>query len=128
MKYGIILTEGDPRQAAEMAALAEDAGWDGAFTWDGISVGPMDTYDPWVVLAAMAVRTSRVRMGAMVTPPSRRRPSKLAPPDDRTQAASQVERWREAGATWWIESDWEGGTVDAIRRRIEAGPPRSDGR
>ena len=28
---------------------AEAAGWDGVFTWDGIAIGPGDTYDPWVV-------------------------------------------------------------------------------
>ncbi len=38
-------------------------GWDGVFTWDGIALGTMDTYDPWVVMAAMAMRTSRVRLG-----------------------------------------------------------------
>jgi alkanesulfonate monooxygenase SsuD/methylene tetrahydromethanopterin reductase-like flavin-dependent oxidoreductase (luciferase family) len=29
-----------------------------------------------------------------------------------------------AGATWWIHSDWESIGTDALRRRIEAGPPR----
>jgi hypothetical protein len=38
----------------------------------------MEAYDPWVVMAAMAMRTERVRLGAIVTPPSRRRPWKLA--------------------------------------------------
>ncbi|HEY7968613.1 MAG TPA: LLM class flavin-dependent oxidoreductase, partial [Candidatus Limnocylindrales bacterium] len=36
------------------------------------------TYDPWVVLAAMAMRTERVSLGAILTPPPRRRPWKLA--------------------------------------------------
>ena len=35
-------------------------------------------YDPWVVLTAMAMRTERVRLGALVFAPSRRRPWKLA--------------------------------------------------
>ena len=78
MRHGIVLTAGDPREAAEMAAAAEAAGWDGVFTWDGIAIGPGDTYDPWVVMAAMAMRTERVRLGAIVTPPARRRPWKLA--------------------------------------------------
>lgn len=78
MKHGIIITTGDPRTVAELAAEAEAAGWDGVFTWDGMSVGDGDTYDPWVVLAAMAMRTERVRLGAIVTPPPRRRPWKLA--------------------------------------------------
>lgn len=78
MRYGIILTAGDPRTAADLAAEAETAGWDGVFTWDGIAIGTTDTYDPWVTMAAMAMRTSRVRLGAIITPPARRRPWKLA--------------------------------------------------
>ena len=78
MRFGFIVTAGEPREAAELAAAAEAAGWDGVFTWDGIAIGPMYTYDPWVVMAAMAMRTERVTLGAIVTPPSRRRPWKLA--------------------------------------------------
>jgi hypothetical protein len=36
-----------------------------------------------------------------------------------------VKRWADAGATFWVESDWSMGD-DAVarhRRRIEAGPP-----
>ena len=78
MQYGFIVTAGDPRTAAALAAEAESAGWDGVFTWDGIAIGEGDTYDPWVVMAAMAMTTERVRLGAIVTPPARRRPWKLA--------------------------------------------------
>jgi alkanesulfonate monooxygenase SsuD/methylene tetrahydromethanopterin reductase-like flavin-dependent oxidoreductase (luciferase family) len=77
VNYGFIIPKGDPRTVAELAREAEEAGWDGAFYWDGISIGEMDTYDPWVVMAAMAMRTRRVRIGAMLTPPARRRPWKL---------------------------------------------------
>jgi alkanesulfonate monooxygenase SsuD/methylene tetrahydromethanopterin reductase-like flavin-dependent oxidoreductase (luciferase family) len=63
---------------AELAREVEEAGWDGVFYWDGICVGAMETYDPWVVMAAMAMRTERVRIGAVLTPPARRRPWKLA--------------------------------------------------
>jgi alkanesulfonate monooxygenase SsuD/methylene tetrahydromethanopterin reductase-like flavin-dependent oxidoreductase (luciferase family) len=37
----------------------------------------------------------------------------------------RVREWVDAGATWWVESDWTGGD-DAVQRhrtRIEAGPP-----
>jgi alkanesulfonate monooxygenase SsuD/methylene tetrahydromethanopterin reductase-like flavin-dependent oxidoreductase (luciferase family) len=34
--------------------------------------------DPWVALAAVALRTSRIRIGTLVTPLARRRPWKLA--------------------------------------------------
>jgi alkanesulfonate monooxygenase SsuD/methylene tetrahydromethanopterin reductase-like flavin-dependent oxidoreductase (luciferase family) len=79
MNYGFIVTSGDPRTVADLANEAEEAGWDGAFYWDGIiAIGEFETYDPWVVMAAMAMRTGRVRIGAMLTPPARRRPWKLA--------------------------------------------------
>ncbi len=78
MRYGFLLPTGGPREVAELAREVEEEGWDGAFYWDGIAIGEMDTYDPWVVMAAMAMRTERVRIGAMLTPPARRRPWKLA--------------------------------------------------
>src|SRR5581483_294045 len=78
MRYGFIITGGDPRTAAELAREAEDAGWDGVFTWDGIAIPDVPSYDPWVTMAAMAMPTERVRLGAVLTPPSRRRPWKLA--------------------------------------------------
>jgi len=78
VRYGFLVTTGDPRTAADLAATAEAAGWDAVFTWDGIAIGDGDTYDPWVVMAAMAMRTERVRLGAILTPPARRRPWKLA--------------------------------------------------
>jgi alkanesulfonate monooxygenase SsuD/methylene tetrahydromethanopterin reductase-like flavin-dependent oxidoreductase (luciferase family) len=267
VKAGIVITTGDPRAAAELAAEAEAAGWDGVFSWDGVAIGTMDIYDPWVVMAAMAMRTDRVTVGAMVSPPSRRRPWKLAreamtldrlsngrlvlpvglgalddgafgnvgeptkariraemldeslaileglwsgepfgfegrhyrfepmtfrptpvqrpripiwvvgawgkersvaralrfdailpqtsdpadiralaaraarerpdrpidivvegtTPDDPERAAAVIAPLAEAGATWWIESDWTGATVDSLRKRIAAGPPRVSG-
>jgi hypothetical protein len=78
VKFGVIVTTGDPRTAADLAADAETAGWDGVFYWDGVAIGEAEMYDPWVVMAAMAMRTGRVTLGAIVTPPSRRRPWKLA--------------------------------------------------
>ena len=270
MKAGIILTAGDPRTQADLAGDAEAAGWDGVFTWDGIAIGETEIYDPWVMLAALAMRTERVTLGAIVTPPARRRPWKLAreamtldrlsggrlvlpvglgalddgafgnvgePTDARTRAelldesldilaglwsgepfgyagrhyrfgpmtfrptplqrpripiwvvavasseasiaralrydgivsqvtepaglaeiaatvrarleprdgpfeivaqgstppdadraADIVTPWAEAGATWWLDAHWEGATVDSLRRRIAAGPPRPSGR
>jgi alkanesulfonate monooxygenase SsuD/methylene tetrahydromethanopterin reductase-like flavin-dependent oxidoreductase (luciferase family) len=268
VKAGIIVTAGEPRDQAELATAAEEAGWDGVFTWDGVAIGAGDTYDPWVVMAAMAMRTERVTLGAVVTPPARRRPWKLAreamtldrlsggrlvlpvglgalddagfgnvgePTETRARAelldeslaildglwsgepfgfdgahyrfapmtfrptpaqrpripvwvvaigtsersmaratrwdglvtqvssasdlapitawldrerpswhadgfdliaqgstppaparADEVVRpWAEAGATWWIDADWEGSTVESVRRRIAAGPPRA---
>ncbi|MEI2650993.1 MAG: LLM class flavin-dependent oxidoreductase [Microthrixaceae bacterium] len=38
---------------------------------------PRPVADPWIALAALAMRTERVRLGTMVTPLARRRPQKL---------------------------------------------------
>src|SRR5690348_7540977 len=79
MKYGFIIPSGDIQTIAEMAAEGEAAGWDGMFYWDGIYIkeaGPM--FDPWVTMAAMALRTKTVRLGAIISPLSRRRPWKVA--------------------------------------------------
>ncbi len=65
---------------AEFAELAENAGWDGIFLEDYVVYYSPDglTYDPWVSLAAMAMRTERVRLGTAVTALARRRPWQLA--------------------------------------------------
>ena len=70
----------DPRLLAELAALAEQRGWDGFFLWDHIRYRePVQAVaDPWVALAAIAVATERLRIGPMVTPIARRRVQKLA--------------------------------------------------
>jgi len=78
MKHGFIATFTHTMdETLELAELTERHGWDGFFTWDGISIGPMPTWDPWVTLGAVATRTSRVTLGAIVHPLSRRRPWKV---------------------------------------------------
>lgn len=81
MRHGIVFPNTDVRTVPQLAAEAEEAGWDGVFVPDCISIpsaGPEIGYDPWVTLAAVAARTRRVRFGTMVTPLSRRRPWKVA--------------------------------------------------
>lgn len=84
MKHGIDVPPfgelADPRVLAELAVAAEESGWDGFFVWDHIvHRSPARAIaDPWVALAAVACATSRLRIGPMVTPLSRRRVQKLA--------------------------------------------------
>src|SRR5215203_1024282 len=71
----------DARAITELAREAEEAGWDGFFLWDHLlafSPGSVPVVDPWVALTAVALSTSRLRLGPMVTPLPRRRPVKLA--------------------------------------------------
>lgn len=70
----------DPHQLIDLAVAAEESGWDGFFLWDHLQLmsnRPV-VHDPWVLLGAFAVRTSRVTLGTLVTPVPRRRPWKLA--------------------------------------------------
>jgi alkanesulfonate monooxygenase SsuD/methylene tetrahydromethanopterin reductase-like flavin-dependent oxidoreductase (luciferase family) len=268
VRYGIIITGGQPAEQIDLAKAAEAAGWDGVFTWDAIHVGDeIEAYDPFALMAAFAVVTERVMLGAIIQPLSRRKPWEVArqtttvdrlsggrlvlpvglgalddrgfggvgeatdrreraerldesltildglwsgqpfgnegrhyrfepmvfrpsplkhrvpvwvvgawphersmqrvvrhdgilpyvpggavtpevitrirdwvgarrsldgfeivaegttPSSDRGAAAETVSEWRDAGATWWVESDWSTFAVDSQRRRIEAGPP-----
>ena len=70
----------DPLVVARLAAEAEAVGWHGFFVWDRLSwPTPIERVaDPWVSLAAVAMATSTLRLGPMVTPVARRRPAKLA--------------------------------------------------
>jgi alkanesulfonate monooxygenase SsuD/methylene tetrahydromethanopterin reductase-like flavin-dependent oxidoreductase (luciferase family) len=71
----------DARAVGDLAASAEAAGWDGFFLWDhtlAFPPGPVDLVDPWIALSVAAVRTSRLRLGTLVTPLPRRRPVTLA--------------------------------------------------
>lgn len=69
----------EPAIVAELAALAETAGWDGVFVWDHLwHRNGVPFADPWVTLAAVALATDRVRIGPLVTPLPRRRPETVA--------------------------------------------------
>ncbi len=83
MRYGLDITSagdwGRPEQIAELAALAEDHGWDGVFCEDYLdfpSGGP--TYDVWVTLGLVAQATTRLTLGTMVTPLPCRHPATVA--------------------------------------------------
>ena len=85
IKYGLDMASagpaGDAHTMGELAHIAEESGWDGVFLEDYIvwqSHPEVPTYDPWITLAAIAMRTQRIRLGTMVTPLARRRPWKLA--------------------------------------------------
>jgi alkanesulfonate monooxygenase SsuD/methylene tetrahydromethanopterin reductase-like flavin-dependent oxidoreductase (luciferase family) len=70
----------EPGLVAELAAKAERRGWDGFFVWDHVAYRePVKALaDPWITLAAVAVKTERMTIGPMVTPLPRRRPHQLA--------------------------------------------------
>jgi alkanesulfonate monooxygenase SsuD/methylene tetrahydromethanopterin reductase-like flavin-dependent oxidoreductase (luciferase family) len=91
MRYGLLAPVfgdyADARVLADLASDAEQTGWDGFFLWDHLTtasspltpeLGVEPIVDVWVALAAIALRTERVRLGPLVTPLPRRRPWQVA--------------------------------------------------
>jgi len=73
MLTGFVLPGGSATEQLEQAVLAERSGWDGIFVWEA-AYG----VDAWALLAAMAARTERIRLGTLLTPLPWRRPWKVA--------------------------------------------------
>jgi alkanesulfonate monooxygenase SsuD/methylene tetrahydromethanopterin reductase-like flavin-dependent oxidoreductase (luciferase family) len=104
----------------------------------------------WIALTAAVMRTTKIRLGTLLTPLSRMRPWKLASEKATLDNLSGgrvilsvglgaietgfeafgkeiIELWEEAGATWWIESLWEASRDTAgremVQYRLRQGPP-----
>ena len=71
---------GDPRLLVELAVAAEEHGWDGFFVWDHLLYHDQrwDVADPLAVIAAVAARTARIRIGVLVNVLARRRIGEVA--------------------------------------------------
>lgn len=85
----------DASVLAELAQEAENHGWDGFMMYDilepaigggavasavarGVPTAGTPAVDAWIALAAIAARTQRLRIGTIVTPLPRRRPTTVA--------------------------------------------------
>jgi alkanesulfonate monooxygenase SsuD/methylene tetrahydromethanopterin reductase-like flavin-dependent oxidoreductase (luciferase family) len=106
------------------------ARWDG--TWpirrrpdgSGELLSPDDIRD----LCAF-IREERQKAGLPVDPvtgPYDVMVAGITPADDRSRAAEMAQEFAEAGATWWTEriNATERGSLEVMRRRILAGPPK----
>jgi len=97
-----------------------------ALRWDGIVVQLADGADPARLSEVTAWLTAK---RAVATADAAARPFEVVidgvtPASDPAGAASITRAHAEAGATWWIEADWEHTDLEALRARIAAGPPR----
>ncbi|RBY89371.1 LLM class flavin-dependent oxidoreductase [Blastococcus sp. TF02A-30] len=82
MRVGLSIPVMDePAALVDLGVAAEANGWDGVFLWHHV-VGtpdfPVPIADAWVVLGALAVRTTRVRLGTTVTALPRHQPHEVA--------------------------------------------------
>lgn len=93
-------------QWLEIAQACERLGFDGVFTSDhylSVAGAEPGSNDAWGILAALAARTERLRLGTMVSPVTFRLPAVLA------KAATTVDRISGGrvdlgmGAGWWEE-------------------------
>ena len=73
MKRGFVVPFGDAREFSELAALGEQHGWDGIFTWEALW-----GVDAWVSMAAAAMTTETIKLGTLLTPVARVKPWDLA--------------------------------------------------
>ncbi len=90
-----------------------------ALRWDGLV---LQTSAPSEI-AGIAARVRRVRPGLGSSDPFEI-VAQGSTPADIGAALAVVQPIADAGATWWIEADWGSVTLDGLRARIDAGPPR----
>jgi alkanesulfonate monooxygenase SsuD/methylene tetrahydromethanopterin reductase-like flavin-dependent oxidoreductase (luciferase family) len=112
VRYGLYLPNfdlfGEAAVLAELASLAEENGWDGFFIWDHLEwPGSEPAVDPWVALAAIAVRTSRIRLGTLVTPLPRRDIVKLARETVSVDRLSEGRLVLGVGLGWETIPEWD---------------------
>ena len=85
------------------------------------------TYTPGIAAEAIAwIRAERERLGFADRPFDVVQEGTTGGVDAEADAA-RVRPWAEAGATWWLESDWQvpaERVAEYARDRLRAGPPR----
>jgi alkanesulfonate monooxygenase SsuD/methylene tetrahydromethanopterin reductase-like flavin-dependent oxidoreductase (luciferase family) len=99
----------DPTAVADLARVAEDAGWDGFFVWDHVTFVKAEAWpaaDPWVLLTAVALATARIRIGPLVTPLARRRMSVLARQSTTVDRLSGGRLVQGVGLGWPVQDEF----------------------
>lgn len=124
LSFGIFLPPfgafAEPERVVELATTAEANGWDGVFLWDHMLSEPgMPVGESWILAAAIAQATERVRFGMMVTPLARRRPwvvARQAATLDRLSGGRLVVGVGLGDDGWHEFSSFGGESTDAVAR------------
>lgn len=97
MKFGIYVPPfgeyADARVLAGLARDAEEAGWDGFFTWDHVA------FD-WITTPIVAYVKRHRKTGE----PFDAVTTGFTPGDNPALAADRVALYLKTGATWWLEN------------------------
>jgi alkanesulfonate monooxygenase SsuD/methylene tetrahydromethanopterin reductase-like flavin-dependent oxidoreductase (luciferase family) len=121
MRYGFVVPGGDLEDVVAAGVAAEAAGWDGFFYYDH-DAGAR-AHDPWVVLAAIALRTERIRLGLVLVPLPWRRPWLVARAVTTLDHLSGGRLVLPVGLGAVEPADWERGATplgDPVDRRRRA--------
>lgn len=113
-------------EMVQVARCAEQAGFDGVWTYDHMTGAMLDrgrSQDPFAVLGAMAVATERVRIGPLVANMMNRHPLQLAVAMATLQSLSSGRAVLGVGAGAAPGSRFAG-EHDAIGTRLLTGPER----
>src|SRR5688500_9980134 len=102
-------TLGSVHTVVALAQAAEAARWDGSFLWDHLlpnadsADGPVA--DPWIAVTAIAGAASRLQLGALIPPCTRRRPWKLVRKTVTLDhySAGRLVVGAGIGGDWWRE-------------------------
>ncbi len=94
---------------SELAAHADDSGWDSVWVYDHFHTVPVPTdeatHEAWSLMAALAATTSRVKLGQMCTAMSYRNPAYLAKIAATVDAISGGRTQMGIGGGWY-EHEW----------------------
>jgi F420-dependent oxidoreductase-like protein len=107
MRYGLDIAQQrmDFDEVVDRARFAEDLGFDGVWGFDHFQPmygeGPGECFEGMTTLAALAVATSRVRLGLLVTGVTYRHPSVLAAQAVTVDHASHGRLELAMGAAWF---------------------------
>jgi len=111
---------------AELVSHCEQTGWDGAYVDDHFMAdptsGPADRpiLECWALLAALAARTSRIRLGPLVSANTTRHPAVVA------NAAATIDQISNGRFVLGLGAGWQQNEHDAYGIELDDARTRSD--